>query len=203
MSDCNEMCNKHFKLLQSENRKVRKQNIDELIKVVSDQEFHASSDFLLAVKTFVYPCLNDPSEACRESTIQLVRILVCMGHIEDIMPIVFIIHKRMGNVPVLENSEEVKLLYIQLLRDVINNCKQPILPCLDDLISILSKSISDDCPAVKKDSCLCAGELAKSIQTHFHMVAESLVEPLLKTSNYHQSIIRITAIQSLSKIFNI
>lgn len=192
---------RNFKLLQSENRKVRKQNLDELMTVVCDDEFDVSSDFLLAAKTFVYPCLNDGSEACRESAIQLVKKLVSTGQVEDIIPIVFIIHKRLGNVVVIENSEEVRFLYIQLLREIIKYNGLSILPCLDDLISILSKTILDSCPTVKKDSCLCAAELASATKTHFHMVADTLIEPLLKTTNYHQSNVRYTAIQSLSKTY--
>ncbi|VVC44258.1 Armadillo-type fold,Armadillo-like helical [Cinara cedri] len=200
MGDNFNECDKYFKLLLSENRKVRKQNLDELMTIVSEKKFEESSEFVASVKTFVYPCLNDTSEACRESAIQLVRSLVCSGHVDDIVPIVFIIHKRMGNVTVTESSEEIKLLYVQLLRDIIKNTKQSILPCLDDLISILTKSILDPCPEVKKNSCLCAMELASTTKTHFHMVAESLVEPILKTSNYHQSTIRYTAIQSLNYV---
>lgn len=201
MGDDVVLCDKNFKLLQSENRKIRKQNLDELITAVNDEHFEKSSGFLSAVKTFVYPCLNDGSEACRESAIQLMRILVCKGWIEEVAPIIFIIHKRMGLVTVVENSEEVRLLYVQLLRDIIKNNGQSIKLCLDDIVSILAKSILDSCPAVKKDSCLCAAELASTTKTYFHMVAESLVEPLLKTTNYHQSTIRYTAIQSLSKYF--
>lgn len=193
-------CDKHFKLLLSENRKIRKQNLDELISIVSNKKFNTSPDFILSVKTFIYPCLNDISEACRESAIQLVKCLVYIGVVDDIVPIVFIIHKRMGNVTMIENSEEIKLLYVQLLRDIIKNNEQSILPCLDDVISILTKSILDPCPDVKKNSCLCALELANATKTNFHMVAESLVQPILKTTNYHQSTIRYTAIQSLSKI---
>lgn len=197
-----QMCDKHFKLLQSENRKVRKQNLDELTTIVCDDEFNMSLDFLSAVKTFVYPCLTDRSESCRESAIQLVKILVCTKRVEDIGPIVFIIHKQLGNLTVVESSEEVRLLYVQLLRDIIKHNEQSILPYLDDIISILSKSILDSCPAVKKDSCLCAAELASATKTHFHMVAEILVEPFLKTINYHQSSVRYTAIQSLSIMFS-
>jgi len=193
------MCDKNFKLLQSENRKVRKQNLDQLTTAVGDEKFVVSPDFMLAVKTFVYPCLNDESEACRESAVRLVKSLVCAGCVEDVSSIIFVVHKRMGNVSTLECSEEVKLLYVQLLRDIVKNYGQLILPCLDDMISILTKSILDSCPAVKKDSCLCAAELASATKTHFHMVADSLVEPLLKTTNYHQSAVRYTAIQSLSK----
>lgn len=199
MGDGDFMCDKHLKLLLSENRKIRKQNLDELIKVVSDKEFNISPDFLLSVKTFVYPCLNDGSEACRESAIQLMRVLVCLKCVDDIAPIIFIIHKRIGNVTLLENSEEIRLLYVQLLWDIIKNNGQSILPCLDDIVSILVKSIVDPCPAVKKDSCLCVVDLVNATKIHFHMVAELLVEPLLKTINYHQSAVRYTAIQSLSK----
>lgn len=200
MGDDTMKFDKHFRLLLSENKRVRKQNLVELMTAIeSDDKFEVSANILLAVKSFVYPCLNDDSEACRESAIQLVRTLLRKGCVEDIVPIVFIIHKRMGNVTMVEFSEEVKLLYVQLLRDIIKHTNgQLILPCLDDLISILTKSILDPCPAVKKDSCLCAAELAHATKTNFHMVAESLIEPFLKTTNYHQSTIRYTAIQSLS-----
>lgn len=190
---------KHFQFLQSANRRVRKQNLDQLMTIVTDEKFEVTPNFLFALKTFVYPCLNDESEACRESAIHLIKTLICTKCVEDVVPIIFIIHKRIGNITILENSEEVKLLYIQLLRDIIKNNEQFILPCLDDISSILTKSILDPCPEVKKNSCLCAMEFAIATKTKFHMVAESFVEPLLKTTSYHQSTVRYTAIQSLSK----
>jgi len=61
----------------------------------------------------------------------------------------------------------------------------------------------DSYPAVKKESCLCAIELACATKKHFHMVAEILIEPLLKTTKHHQSPIRYTAIQSLSNYINL
>lgn len=198
MGDADFMCDKHFKLLLSENRKVRKQNLDELTKVVSAEEFKIYPDFVSAVKTFVYPCLNDGSEACRESAIYLVSALVRLKCVDDIGPIIFIIHKRMGNATLLEYSEEVRLLYVQLLCDIVINNEELILPCLDDVVGILVKSIVDPCPAVKKCSCLCAVKVVNATKTHFHMVAESLVEPLLKTTNYHQAAVRYSALQSLS-----
>jgi dynein assembly factor 5 len=194
------MCDKHFKLLLSENRKIRKQNLDELTKIVSDEKFKISPDFMLAIKTYVYPCLNDSSEACRESAINLMKVLVCLKCVDDIAPIIFTVHKRMGNITLLENSEEIRLLYIQLLWDITKNNGHLILPCLDDVVSILVNGIVDPCPAVKKESCLCVVEVVNATKTHFHMVAESLIEPLLKTTNFHQSAVRYTAIQSLSKI---
>lgn len=194
---------KHFKLLQSENRKVRKQSLDELTAIAGDDGFDAPPDFLAAARTFAYPLLNDASEACRESAVHLARTLARSGRAEDVPLVVSAVHKRLGgggNATAAESSEEVRLLYVQLLRDVVRyNDEQSIIPCLDDVTSVLSNAVLDPCPAVKKDSCLCAAELASAVKTRFHMVAETLVEPLLKTSNYHQSSVRYTAIQSLSK----
>lgn len=91
------MFDHHFRLLLSENRRVRKQNLDELTtRIKRIKKLKVSTDTLLAVKSFVYPCLNDDSGACRESAVQLVRVLLRKGCVEDIVPIVFIIHKRMG-----------------------------------------------------------------------------------------------------------
>lgn len=192
-------CDKHFKLLRSENRRVRKQNLDELTAVVTGEGFEPSPEFMSAVNTSVYPCLNDESEACRVSAIRLVSALVRSGRVDDVAPVVFIVHKRMGNVAVVESSEEVKLLYVQLLKDLVANTGQrSILPCLDDVAGVLTKSVLDACPAVKKESCSCIVELANATKSQFHMIAETFVEPLLKTTNYHQWSVRYAAIQSLS-----
>lgn len=192
-------CDERFGFLLSENRTVRKENLDELTTIASDEKFVASADFVSGVKTFVYPCLTDTSEACRESATRLVGRLVSAGHVEDVVRIVFVIRNRLTRET--ESSERVKLLYVQLLRDIVKSTGRSILlRCLHDVIRILTVTISDSCPAVKKNSCLCATELANATKTRFRAVVKCLVEPILQTTDHRQLATRRTAIESLGNI---
>ncbi|XP_050431028.1 dynein axonemal assembly factor 5 [Adelges cooleyi] len=198
---CGDTCGKYFKLLQSENRRVRKQNLDKLIELVdADNTVVSTSAFLTDVKTHVYPRLSDDSESCRESAVQLVKRLVCLRCDNDVASIVVIVHKRIAGVSTTENSEELKLLYVQLLRDIIRNYGEPVESYLDEIVAVLVRGVLDTCPAVKKECCLCAAEFARTAKRKFHMVAETLIEPMLKATKYHQSAIRITAIESLDDV---
>ncbi|CAI6366880.1 unnamed protein product [Macrosiphum euphorbiae] len=82
-----------FGRLLSEHRKVRKQHLDYLLNVVGDEKWKASKEFMPAVKTFVYPCFFDEDQACRETTIKIVKTLVGTGTgcVEDIAPIICVI----------------------------------------------------------------------------------------------------------------
>ncbi|XP_050523556.1 dynein axonemal assembly factor 5 isoform X2 [Daktulosphaira vitifoliae] len=193
--------NKCFKLLQSENRKVRKQNLEKIQELVlADQINLQCPTFLTNVNVYINPCLNDDSETCRETAVQLMKNLVCNGCCIDISTIIHIIHKRMAGISVIENSEELKLLYVQLLRDIIKHNEVVMESYLDEVAGILKRGILDSCPSVKKESCLCSAEFAYTTKEKFHMVAETLIEPMIKATKYHQSTIRITAIESLNYI---
>ncbi|CAI6366006.1 unnamed protein product [Macrosiphum euphorbiae] len=100
----------------------------------------------------------------------------------------------------VQRSEEVRLFYVQLLRDIIKNYEQLIFPCLHDIISISTKSILDKCPTVIIDSYLCAKELAMATKLYFHSVADLLVEPLLIATNHDQCTVSYTAIISLDDV---
>ncbi|CAI6358921.1 unnamed protein product [Macrosiphum euphorbiae] len=104
-----------FRRLVSEHRKVRKQNLDNILNVVGDEKWKSSKEFMLAVTTFVYPCIFDPDQGCRETTIKIVKTLVGTGTgcVEDIAPIICVIQNRIA--PKYQFMRERKEKVLQFL----------------------------------------------------------------------------------------
>ena len=61
----------------------------------------------------------------------------------------------------------------------------------------------DPFPDIKKESCVCASLLARTVPQQFHMQSESLIAPLLITISHQHSKVRIAAVTSIGKsLFN-
>jgi len=55
----------------------------------------------------------------------------------------------------------------------------------------------DPFPDIKKESCVCASLLARTIPQHFHTQSESLIKPLLMTVSHQHSKVRLAAVSCI------
>ena len=62
---------------------------------------------------------------------------------------------------------------------------------------ILQRTIVDQYPEVKKESCQCASKLAKAVPQVFHQQSESLIKPLILTLSHQHSKVRVAAILAI------
>lgn len=125
---------------------------------------------------------KDPSEACRENAILLVsEVLEKVPSVEPFLTfIVTVVAKRIGLDDDKETSEEIRLLLIKMLIILLKNSSNcNLTPCLNDICTILCKSLADNFPEVKLASCECTKLLANTIPKQFHVQSETYLKALI------------------------
>ncbi|CAI9611926.1 unnamed protein product, partial [Staurois parvus] len=68
------------------------------------------------------------------------------------------------------------------------------------MVRIFQRTIVDPFPEVKKESCRCAANYARTIPEHFHMQSESLIKPLMQTISHQHSKVRVAVIQTTGAV---
>ncbi|XP_026281216.1 dynein axonemal assembly factor 5 [Frankliniella occidentalis] len=195
---------KNINCLQSEDKKKRKSALDELRSHIFPlcksypQLMQEHDDIFKSI----IKCFSDQSEACRESSVNLLKDLLSENvHVKYNCALVMpVLTSRLGSDEVIETSEEVRYVLVELLHGLIKRFPKEISPFFNELIIILKKAILDPFPKIKKESCECARSLATAIPENFHMQSESLVKPLIQILTHQQYRVRVTAIHALGTV---
>ncbi|XP_054278920.1 dynein axonemal assembly factor 5-like [Macrosteles quadrilineatus] len=193
--------NKYCNELTSEDKKQRKRALENIKKEVLSAGVDVSVSYN-NIHKHIIRCFKDNSEAVRESAVLFVTDVVTLlpakeEYINSIMPM---IAERLSGDIVLENSEEVRLCLVLLMQQIVSKYTDNLFEYINDFINILSKTIVDPYPKVKKESCDCAAELAKSTPQYFHMQSESLIIPLTQTLTHQQYRIRVSGIKAIGAV---
>ncbi|KAM4631833.1 dynein axonemal assembly factor 5 [Discoglossus pictus] len=195
---------RHINCLNDENKSTRRRALGAIQQEAVDRQL--SSGLLQEVfGELLKPllrCLADPMEKCRELSILI--ITHCVRNVprpEEALPYMMpAVTQRMASPEIVEPSEELRLALTELLTLTVEVCGKKLTPYLDEMIRILQRTIIDPFPDVKKESCKCASNYAKSIPDHFHMQAESLIKPLMQTISHQHSKVRIAVIQTTGTV---
>lgn len=189
--------------LQAEDKRRRKIALQELDKLVFDNPDESYvSEIWENVHQNIVKMLNDPAEACRESSIELLKkfLDVLPPSDRNIIYVIPVAARRLGSQEIVEPSEEVRLNFVTLLRFVVEKYKEHLPPYLDDFVLVLSKTVTDNYPDVKKESCACVSELAKAIPRHFYNRSENLVKPILTNFTHQHYKVRAAAVNTIGDV---
>ena len=160
-------------------------------------------------------CFNDESEVNRELSTNIVTDYLNHSFlaVERDIPVTYfnkllpILMNRLGNEDVFETCEEIRVLQLTLLDFLMANVekstneKERILTMwLSELISILKKTCVDDYSEIRKLAHQNIRTLIKNIPNTFHLMAEPLLNPVLKSLSHLHSKVRVSAIQTLGQI---
>ncbi|XP_047500820.1 dynein axonemal assembly factor 5-like [Penaeus chinensis] len=147
-------------------------------------------------------CLSDPSEINRinASNIILKYIELSVFTEEKLLVIIPVIHHRLATVPCPEESEDVRLLYINILTGLISMFQAKMIAFMNDIVNILKEAVLDPSPEVRKAACECVCCYARATKDKFHMQSESLVKPLVKALHHQRFKNRIACIKALGDI---
>ncbi|KAM4697766.1 LOW QUALITY PROTEIN: dynein axonemal assembly factor 5 [Rhinophrynus dorsalis] len=195
---------RHLNCLNDENKITRRKALASIHTETADRRL--SSGVLQEVfSELLKPllrCLSDPMDKCRELAIQ--TICHCVSNVprpEEALPYLMpAVTQRLGSPEIVEPSEELRLALTELLTLAVEVCGKKLAPYLDEMIRILQRTITDPFPDVKKESCKCVTNYAKSIPEHFHMQAESLIKPLMQTISHQHSKVRVAVIQTTGTV---
>ncbi|KAK3262763.1 hypothetical protein CYMTET_28396 [Cymbomonas tetramitiformis] len=111
--------------------------------------------------------LSDTVEKNRELTVALLRSAAeSLTDVAPLLPLIFpVMVQRLGNVPVLEDSEEIRLQLVDLIGGpILKRCAAPaILTVLPDIVSILVRSFADSFHEIVKKAATTTVSLTESL----------------------------------------
>ncbi|XP_075141174.1 dynein axonemal assembly factor 5 [Leptodactylus fuscus] len=203
-SEVSQAVARHLNCLCDGNKSTRKRALASIQKEAEDQRLSSGAlqEVFGELLKPLLRCLCDPMEKCREIAIQ--TLTYCVSSVprpEEALPyLVPAITQRLGQPDIMEPSEELRLGLAELLTLLVEVSGKKLGPYLDEMVRILQRTIVDPFPDVKKESCKCAANYARSVPEHFHMQSESLIKPLMQTISHQHSKVRIAVIQATGAV---
>ncbi|XP_029037546.2 dynein axonemal assembly factor 5 [Osmia bicornis bicornis] len=189
--------------LQSEEKKRRIQGLKEILKFF---ELQQSENEILklwdVINKVLLRILNDSAEVCRDQTLEIIRLFIINLTPNDkyIMYLLPILSRRLGSSEQIETSEEVRLKSVVLLKTIILKYENLLASYIDDLVKILIRTVVDNYPLVKRESCNCISEFAKNLSRYFYTQSETLVKPILSNFAHQHYKIRIASIRTIGDL---
>ncbi|XP_044759585.1 dynein axonemal assembly factor 5 [Coccinella septempunctata] len=193
--------------LQSEDRKQRKQALNDLQKFLIDKnpDDETLRNVFNETQIYLVNTLRDKSEEVRETGISFLTSLVI--HILPIndfyLTYIFpVLVERIGTVELIEESEEIRLELLLFLSKIISKYSntEQLKPFLNDAVTILCETVKDKYPTIKESSCQCIVSLAQALPRDFHLQAESLIKPVLTCLNHQRFKVRVEGIKCIGEI---
>nr|XP_012143265.1 PREDICTED: dynein assembly factor 5, axonemal isoform X2 [Megachile rotundata] len=190
-------------ILQSEEKKRRIQGLKEIFKFL---ELQQSEDEVFklwdVINKVLLRILNDSAEVCRDKALDIIRLFIINLTPNDkyIMYLLPILSRRLGSSELIETSEEVRLKCVILLKSIILKYKTLLALYIDDLVKILVRTVVDNYPLVKRESCNCISEFAKNLSRYFYTQSEILVKPILSNFTHQHYKVRIASIITIGDL---
>ncbi|XP_068631779.1 dynein axonemal assembly factor 5 [Battus philenor] len=193
--------------LQSESKIARKNAFMKINTEIFENPANTDCDLTIIfpeIYAYVLKGFSDSSEGCRE-----ISALIIANFIESLPPndyyltyILPVIVRRIGCAEMIEDSEEIRLLLIQLVHKILEKYKNTHLlsSFFNDFTNILTKTSTDPFPKVKLEACDCIILLSKILQRDFHLQSESFIKPLLTNFAHQHFRVRVAAIKAIGAV---
>eukprot|EP00037_Helgoeca_nana_P016078 m.150830 g.150830 ORF g.150830 m.150830 type:complete len:843 (+) comp23328_c0_seq2:174-2702(+) len=188
-------------LLSDSSKMARKRAINTIRKNTLDAKLSAEvlTEVFEAVLKPMLKLFVDKVEKIREMTVQLlidfVQVVVTIN--PSLPYLIPAIESRMGQNEIEEDSEEVRLLHVQLCNAIITKAGPTAGAYLDDLVRILCRTLVDPYPDVMKQSCIAVGALSRAAPQRFYSGTKALSKPLLKALSHQHSKVRVLVLQAV------
>ncbi|XP_034000207.1 dynein assembly factor 5, axonemal-like [Trematomus bernacchii] len=195
---------RHLNCLNEDNKSTRKRALELIKRETVDKGLSSSvlQELFSALLKPLLKCLSDPMERCRETALTMTTEFIrCVPKPEESLPYLMpCLAQRLGEKETLEPAEELRLLAVEMLTLTVEVCGKHLAPYLTDMINILQRTIVDPFPDVRRESCKCTINVAKSLPEHFHMQAESLMKPLMQTIAHQHSRVRVSVVEATGAV---
>ncbi|KAG0623087.1 hypothetical protein M758_3G148000 [Ceratodon purpureus] len=195
--------------LSAENQRSRRNALDILFQCLLEDDGAGSlppMDVLQAawddtILEKALRCVSDPTEKCRELAIQLIRgVAKALTEVDcTLKETILVMAERMGQVPVLEDSEEMRLQLLSLLNDVLlPECELLTLQnIIDPLHRIVTVTLNDHFHEVKKSACSVLVTTANRNPNAFGNKTGVLLKALVPCLSHSHSRVRIAVFQAI------
>lgn len=201
---------------QNQDRMTRQRALKEFLEFCENENNLTKencTELFDTVYLYIIKCYSDRFEMCRSLACSIVTELLKRLEKNDyyLNFIVPVIAKRIGQIEIVEESEELRLQLLQQLKFIIEKYKELIdhgsvrigdgkdvlLKPYNDIIDILKVCLEDSYPAILKECCAIIKSTSEASPS-FHYRAESLVDPLANLLKHRQSPVRIASVQALT-----
>lgn len=190
--------------LQAEEKGRRKKALEELHACVFNTDWTTKeySEIWDIVSKQLARSLTDDAEFCRNLSIEVWKKFISVLPVDEknITHLMTILSRRLSAQELLEPSEEVRLSCVTLLRLVVEKYTKHLSVYYDDFVAILARTVTDNYPEIKRESCQCIEELAKSIPEQFYSRSTSLVKPTLSNFNHQHWKVRVASVRAIGQI---
>ncbi|KAK0086124.1 hypothetical protein PV325_003706 [Microctonus aethiopoides] len=192
--------------LQSTEKAKRIKSLEKMYDIIKDDDKQWSKEEIVKMwqimNKHMAKHLTDPSESCRNLSIDITKIFLESLPVFDkhIMYIIPILVRRLSPQEILESSEEVRLNCVTLLRVIIRLYKDYLAVYIDDFIAILSRTVMDNYQNVKRESCEAISELAKSIPAQFYTKSEAIIKPILSNFTHQHYRVRVASVNAIGDV---
>lgn len=197
----------HITALQSESKMTRKQALLKINEEIFENPTNKDCDLTAVfpeVYAYVLKSFSDASEACRETSAMIISNFIDKLPLNDyyltyILPVIV---RRIGCPEIIEESEEIRLVLIKLVRKILEKYKvsQLLSPFINDFTSILTKTVTDPFHLVKLEACECIIMVTRVLQRDFHFQSESYVKPILSNFGHRHFRVRVAAIKAIAAV---
>lgn len=158
---------RHLNCLNEDNKATRKRALEQIKRETVDKGLSSSvlQEVFSVVLKPLLRCLSDPMERCRETAVLVITEFIrCVPKPEESLPYLMpCLAQRLGEKEILEPTEELRLLTMEMLTLIVDVCGKHLAPYLNEMINILQRTIVDPFPDVKRESCKCTVNFAKSV----------------------------------------
>ncbi|VDM17209.1 unnamed protein product [Hydatigera taeniaeformis] len=193
-------------LLSSDSKIRRKESLNAIEHDCDENLRHASTEEINSYCSWLIPHLvnlvADPVESYREASIRILSKLCSYVDVSDcfIPCVTHMLVKRLTVKESLEDSEEVRLCSLNLLRSMLHKLQNGS-SCVDDYCLILSHCLKDSFHEVKVVCCDILQILPTKFPSLFYHAAEPVLKPLLNNVVHQQHKVRVATIEAISVVF--
>jgi len=204
-----ELVTKHkrdINCLNDEDKNTRKRGIIKLNRELFKSEVDKEDYFEFYSKELKKPLLRtveDQVEKCRELSLEIItKFVENLGDKmkEEVNFIIPVLLSRINNIPYPEESEELRLQIVQILRTLVKKFPNELLPFLSDSFVAFSKAALDAFPDVKKETAAVLIELCQQYPNKVEAYCKPIILPLLKNLSHQHSRVRRAHMETIQQL---
>lgn len=192
--------------LDSEDKKNRLKALEKLDNIVTNNENswseHQLSEIWKIINKYTTKNISDESELCRNLSIDITKKFLEVLPLDEknLIYLVPVLKRRLGSQEIHEESEEVRLNCVILVKLIIRIYKKYLSIYHNDFITILSRTVNDRYPKIKKESCEGISELAESIPLKFYYKSNYFIKPILTNFTHPHYRVRVASVNAIGQV---
>ena len=192
--------------LQNTNKAKRRKALERLHHLAFETETYQNQETQDKILDFslkhLVTCLADQSEVNRTKSSEILltfsqRGVVKQGQLVHVIPA---LHHRLATVPQVEESEDVRLVQVNIISSLTAQFQGAMVPYMNDIVAVLKEAVVDVSPEVRKAAAECVSCFAKATREKFHMQSMSLAKPLVKALLHQRFRNRVAAVTALGTV---